>query len=374
MVMKRFFIICLICTSFLALNIKGQDTLNINGGFELFDTMTFVPPVGTMGWLYDAGSGKALCKIIDTVSHSGNKAAYLKITQVSVNYWDIQLGNEDIPAPHGEFYRASFWIKSPTKSSVHAIIGDYNYNELATLDVTLSTKWTKYILICGNNGAATIQDSLRIVFQKFKIGEYYFDDILFVQSNVASLQVFNTGDSVLVNTGLAMNAVPAVFDNSSFTVTVNNVNNPVTSVTLKKGSNNIIVLKLTNLIKPGDKVFASHKGGKLTYSNSSSLPSATLGAFADSVENYSNGTIPNDITVLSEQCQFFIFPNPAQDVIYFSGVDSPNDIYFINISGQVIHNKINSRAVSISSLPQGFYLVKITDNFGKLKYSSFIKQ
>ena len=372
--MKRFFIICLICTSFLALNIKGQDTLNINGGFELFDTMTFVPPVGTMGWLYDAGSGKALCKIIDTVSHSGNKAAYLKITQVSVNYWDIQLGNEDIPAPHGEFYRASFWIKSPTKSSVHAIIGDYNYNELATLDVTLSTKWTKYILICGNNGAATIQDSLRIVFQKFKIGEYYFDDILFVQSNVASLQVFNTGDSVLVNTGLAMNAVPAVFDNSSFTVTVNNVNNPVTSVTLKKGSNNIIVLKLTNLIKPGDKVFASHKGGKLTYSNSSSLPSATLGAFADSVENYSNGTIPNDITVLSEQCQFFIFPNPAQDVIYFSGVDSPNDIYFINISGQVIHNKINSRAVSISSLPQGFYLVKITDNFGKLKYSSFIKQ
>ena len=89
MVMKRFFIICLICTSFLALNIKGQDTLNINGGFELFDTMTFVPPVGTMGWLYDAGSGKALCKIIDTVSHSGNKAVYLKITQVSVNYWDI---------------------------------------------------------------------------------------------------------------------------------------------------------------------------------------------------------------------------------------------------------------------------------------------
>jgi Secretion system C-terminal sorting domain/Carbohydrate binding domain len=372
--MKKIVTISLIYTFFLATIAKGQDTLNFNGGFESMDTMTLVPPVDTMGWLFDAGSGKGFCKIMDTVTHSGSKAAYVNVSVISTNYWDIQLGNENIKAPHGQFYRASFWAESPTKSSIFAMIGDYNYNTLSSIQVTLTPKWTKYIIMCGNDGLATNQDSLRVVFQKFIVGKYYFDDILFIQSNVASLQVFNTGDSVLVNTGFAMSAVPAVFNNNSFSVTVNGVADPVTSVTLSKSSNRIIVLKLTNLIKPGDKVFASHVGGKLSYSSSTGLPSTTLGAFADSVENYSNGTIPSYIKAIEKPNQFLVYPNPAKDIINLLGIDLPKDVYFINNAGQIIQSKIKSGVVSVSSLPQGFYIVKIVDNSGKSRYSSFIKK
>jgi len=373
--MKKIVTIGLIYTFFLATIAKGQDTLNFNGGFESMDTMTLVPPVDTVGWLFDAGSGKGFCKIIDTVTHSGSKAAYVNVSVISNTYWDIQLGNENIKAPHGQFYRASFWAESPTKSSVFAMIGDYNYNTLSSIQVTLTPKWTKYIIMCGNNGLATNQDSLRVVFQKFIVGKYYFDDILFIQSNVASLQVFNTGDSVLVNTGFAMSAVPAVFNSNSFSVTVNGVVDPVTSVTVSKSSNKIIVLKLTNLIKPGDKVFASHVGSKLSYSNSTDLPSATLGAFADSVENYSNGSLPNDeVIALKKPDQFLVYPNPAKDIINLLGIDLPKDVYFINNAGQIIQSKIKSVVISVSSLPQGFYIVKIIDNSGNSRYSSFIKK
>jgi hypothetical protein len=371
--MKKICITGMFLTFILSSALKSQDTLNVNGGFESFDTATLVTPVSSSGWIFQAGSGHATYKIEEAVTHSGERATYLKVDTISKNYWDIQIGNEDIPAPKGQFYRASFWAKSPTKSSVHAVMGDYNYNELAAIDVALSTNWTKYLMLCGNNGAATIQDSLRVVLQKFKVGQYYFDDIVFIQSNVASLQTFNTGDSILINTGYAMNAVPAVFNNQSFVVTVNGKDDPVKLVTLKKGLSNIVVLKLTNNVKPGDKVYASHVGGKLTYANSSSLPSTTLGAFADSVENYSNGSNPSIIQG-KKISQFTVYPNPAKDIIHLLGIGSTKNAYFINNSGQTIRCKIESGAISVSLLPQGFYLVKIVDNFGNSQYSSFLKR
>ncbi len=372
--MKKKYLIGFIFVFILANNLYCQNTLNINGGFESFDTATLVTPSGLSGWIFQAGSGHAIYKIEDTVTHSGKRAAYLKVDTIAKNYWDIQIGNEDIPAPHGQFYRASFWAKSPTKSSVHAVMGDYNYNELATIDVTLPSTWTKYIMLCGNNGAATIQDSLRVIFQKFKVGQYYFDDIELIQSNVASIQTFNTGDSILINTGYAMNAVPTVFNNLSFAVTVNGNDDPITLITLKKGSSNIVVLKLTNNVKPGDKVFVSHVGGKLSYTNPNVLPAPKLGAFADSVENYSNGSNPVNIDVINQCNKLVIYPNPGLNIIHFSAMVSPKNVYFINNSGQIVQYKVISGTVSVSSLPQGFYMVRITDSLGNCQYSTFIKQ
>ena len=62
---------------------NGQDTLNVNGGFEAADS--------SLGWIYQANSGKASYEIVSNDKHSGNKSVYIKVEKVATQYWEIQM-------------------------------------------------------------------------------------------------------------------------------------------------------------------------------------------------------------------------------------------------------------------------------------------
>lgn len=65
-----------------------------------------------------------------------------------------------------------------------------------------------------------------------------------------------------------------------------------------------------------------------------------------------------------------IYPNPASDAITITGVDGPAAVSIMDISGKTIFAKSNvaqGQSVSVASLPQGVYLVKIETSGGSIE-------
>jgi len=351
--------------------LKAQDTLNVNGGFENPDT--------SLGWIYQTPVGYTTYAITGIDKHSGAKSLHANVTHAAnpATYWDIQIGNEDIPAPHGQFYRAAFWAKSSTKSRIHALIGDYNYTELTNTDINLTANWTKYTMVCFNAGAATIKDSLRVVIQKFTVGDYYFDDFVFIQSPIGGVQVVRTGDSVLIQTGADMAPVPPVFDNSSFTVTVNGIDDTIRTVSLKTGNKKIIVLKLVRKVLPNDTVFVSHIGGKIAYLNPTGLPDDKLIAFSDTAENFADTTTHVSIkNLLKADNPVAIYPNPVSNQIQLSSVEGVQAITITNLAGQqlISINAPKSKIIDISGLKSGYYLISIYTRVGSVQKIKIVRK
>ncbi len=55
-----------------------------------------------------------------------------------------------------------------------------------------------------------------------------------------------------------------------------------------------------------------------------------------------------------------IFPNPANDLIYITGVPDPT-IKIYNILGQQINEVYGADHISIAAFPPGMYFVKVFD-------------
>ena len=68
-----------------------------------------------------------------------------------------------------------------------------------------------------------------------------------------------------------------------------------------------------------------------------------------------------------EKTKFSFYPNPANNAIYFSNLDSDKEVkvYDVN-SKQVLRSMTNNNELSINSLKPGFYFVEIEGTFQKL--------
>ena len=58
-----------------------------------------------------------------------------------------------------------------------------------------------------------------------------------------------------------------------------------------------------------------------------------------------------------------VYPNPAREVVTIDGLECSN-IQICNTFGQTVKTAQNTNEISVSDLPEGFYLLRMMDNKG----------
>lgn len=82
--------------------------------------------------------------------------------------------------------------------------------------------------------------------------------------------------------------------------------------------------------------------------------------------------IINDIAeVDSNDSQVTIYPNPAKEQIIIEGI-CPDEIQIFNIFGQYVKTDYNTDEIRVSELPDGIYLLRISDHKGKTVTKRFV--
>lgn len=72
---------------------------------------------------------------------------------------------------------------------------------------------------------------------------------------------------------------------------------------------------------------------------------------------------------------FFIYPNPASDVLYLNGkIQEIKAIAAYNLSGQKMNIKMEGDKIDVSEMPPGLYFLEITTFKGNKTYRKFIKR
>ena len=89
------------------------------------------------------------------------------------------------------------------------------------------------------------------------------------------------------------------------------------------------------------------------------------------LEAYRNAEGWNEFTDIAEDCDgidetaetISVFPNPTQQFVHVEGIDV-KEIQCYNTLGQLVKTARNSNEINVSDLPEGVYLLRITDEKG----------
>jgi hypothetical protein len=70
-----------------------------------------------------------------------------------------------------------------------------------------------------------------------------------------------------------------------------------------------------------------------------------------------------------------IYPNPASNVIHFSGIDRVADIRVNNMTGNTVRlDPVKGSMIDISNLSKGLYVIRVVDEEGHVYSASFLKK
>jgi Secretion system C-terminal sorting domain len=76
----------------------------------------------------------------------------------------------------------------------------------------------------------------------------------------------------------------------------------------------------------------------------------------------------------TEPLKISIFPNPANGILFINGLTTQSDVWIYDLTGKMILNpQVDSNQIDISSLPTGFYSIKIKTPTGILT-KKFVKE
>ena len=91
---------------------------------------------------------------------------------------------------------------------------------------------------------------------------------------------------------------------------------------------------------------------------------------------YVSGTIGiNSPDSINRAAKFRLYPNPAHDILTIEGDDITGFVICDVTGRQIIKNeKLSSRQISVATLPNGVYFIRITYNNGESAVSKFIKK
>lgn len=286
----------------------------------------------------------------------------------------------------------------------------FNYNSyIVKYSPQGSYQWLKYIedITCPDSPTVLVNTPDEIYFSSYLFVNTGFDDIEIEGPGDFSEDIFisklnssgnfqwvreasGTGSVIIGNRNyLNLDSAGNIYFTGATSGTLNWGNGISTSVLSTNIQNDALVLKYN---KNGDVLMAKTAGG----SSEDRIDCITINGWGDiyvsgiatgnvnfdtiehqapEFDSYpflakiSEGTAGNEIP---EKDKLFIYPNPASDTIHISGIDSDKKGSIINTLGQ---NLINfdttvTNSVSIASLSQGTYFIKIEGNI-TLK---FIKQ
>jgi len=107
-------------------------------------------------------------------------------------------------------------------------------------------------------------------------------------------------------------------------------------------------------------------------------PNGTVHTNATNVNNFETGTClrkTNELTIKSDNGNFILYPNPAQDFIMISSNDteqlSESQILVYDYSGRMVKNGgsfIDGITLNIADLKSGMYVAQITNKSRNLQY------
>jgi PKD repeat protein len=106
-----------------------------------------------------------------------------------------------------------------------------------------------------------------------------------------------------------------------------------------------------------------------------SLLAVRLQSAALSVPITVNVVNPLSVTENNSSFEFSLYPNPANEAIYFTGASSRYNYVIMNIVGSTVKSGISTNSsIEVGSLAQGTYIIQLTDDNGKTGTKRFIKK
>lgn len=117
--------------------------------------------------------------------HSGNNAAWLRITKKGINIFDALLTNRSIKVKKGQIYRATFWARGGDATPNYRLAAalqrgappyeNYGYNIGVSSPFQLTKDWAQYSVLfrCSETDDAT---AMLAFYCGFEVGDWYLDD------------------------------------------------------------------------------------------------------------------------------------------------------------------------------------------------------
>jgi len=151
-----------------------------------------------------------------------------------------------------------------------------------------------------------------------------------------------------------------------------------------------VMYTLTLLVNPDDAGVVTGAGtytvGTVVTVNAVANEGYEFVNWTDADDNVVSDVAENEITVNEDltfianfepivnvddiwESQLSIYPNPASDVINFMSSDNIRKLELYNLTGQQVYGtevNVNNYKLDVSTLPQGFYLVKVTNMAGEI--------
>ncbi|MGB0914859.1 MAG: S8/S53 family peptidase [Crocinitomicaceae bacterium] len=78
------------------------------------------------------------------------------------------------------------------------------------------------------------------------------------------------------------------------------------------------------------------------------------------------------ITELNHAVSWNVFPNPANDVLSVSGLNTPTEAMIIDLQGKVVHAELIDNSTNVSALESGVYFLRLIRD-GKVEQKKFVK-
>lgn len=98
-----------------------------------------------------------------------------------------------------------------------------------------------------------------------------------------------------------------------------------------------------------------------------------VGAYYGVVNYYENGT-PQSVAETSERFSMNLFPNPTENELNIASSEKIELIEILDLTGRLITSVQNSNnKIDVSTLPNGSYIIRLTNSEGKLSSEKFQK-
>ena len=365
----------------LALN--AQTLVNPNGGFEETEIGQYFKGDDVAGWSLDYTEDGSITTfpeffIVEDVVKEGSRALWMILNEVGGNDWSVQVVNEPIPVETNTYYVYSVWAMAEGHDGlrVNFTVGNLTYAEMGRRgnEEMPNGEWKNVVFLFKNTNNDTLRAPLHFSLSAnadLVPANFYIDDLQIFYSPLASAETNEGGDTVIIEFEWPINEIPAGFDPTAFTVSVNGTANAVTAVTQHE---EYLHLQLTSSFSIGDMIFISYtKPGSdyLTYSTAPGTPPTP------DVESFSGIPVSNEIIVgiysyrINKNIK--LFPNPVENNLTLSGLESVSSIEILTVSGQVIDSyKVydSTHIIDVADLHKGIYFVKVKGDkgFATLKF------
>jgi hypothetical protein len=221
--------------------------------------------------------------------------------------------------------------------------------------MNLDSLWTQDEMT--NSGSITVYD-----FLNDQDADFSTSIVLTVTNNFNNQGQFqNSGEMIVENdfSNCNIQSMDAIFSNSG-TVCVTNDFSNCGGDTLTGTGNYHIGGSSSNL-----GVFS----GPFTFNT----PSGTVGIPGTQVGGVTISNTPCGLSVVENNNEIYIYPNPATDYLIVNSSIVAFEIY--DYSGRLIEsNKVTNGAINVHNLSVGMYVIKLTSLAGDLHSTSFVKQ